>query len=169
MASKLPALALDALKPKLTVVNEVTEATLKRYGEELLDQYNIKRRRIEGKRPRRLLSWISRSHAFQIIESDQRLERGVDFFFPLVEACSFECTAFAADAPEERKTKTNFITLILLHKSISFAADAPEEKKDENKFHHPYIIAQVNLLVQGAKTNGIDIKQSFIGQSRGTG
>lgn len=135
LASVLPALALDALKPKPTAENEITEAMLKRYGEELLDQYNIKRRRIEGKRPGRLLSWISKSHAFQTIESEQRLERGVDFFFPLVEADGFECTAFAADAPDK--------------------------KKDENKFHHPYFIAEVNLLVQAAKAAGIHIKQQL--------
>lgn len=102
--------------------------------EEILDRYETKRRRIEGKRPRRFLSHVSKSHAFSHVEAERRIRRGAGFFFPLLSLPdTFNCTAFAEDGPGE--------------------------KLDENIFHHLYFMKQMKLLVDAALSAKIPIKQ----------
>ena len=107
----------------------------KRIAEEVLVRLEIKRRRNEGKRPSRLLSHISKSHAFSYVQSENRIQRGVDFFFPLLDTSrtTFKCTAFAEEGP---------------------ASD-----KDENAVHHPYFIKQMKLLVDAAIDADISLTQ----------
>ena len=111
--------------------------------EEILDRYERKRRRIEGRRPRRVLSYVSKSHAFSHVEAGRRIRRGAGFFFPLLTLpeASFNCTAFAEDGPEQ--------------------------KLDENKFHHPYFMEQMKLLVEAALSANIPIKQQVYWSNSG--
>lgn len=101
-------------------------------AEEVLDKYNLKRRRIEGRRPVRFLSYVSKSAAFQNAESEKRIERGVDFFFP-IERLPFETTAF--------KNK------------------GPGHAQDENKFHHPYFLAEMESFIESALSAQVQIRQ----------
>lgn len=106
-----------------------------RIVEEIVERLETKRRRIEGKRPRRFLSYVSKSHAFSHAEAGQRIQRGVGFFFPLLDlsGTSFKCTAFAEEGPES--------------------------DKDENTVHHPYFIKQMRLLVDAALSANIPLAQ----------
>lgn len=107
---------------------------LKRASEEILDRFNLKRRRIEGKRPARFLSYVSKSHAFESIEVKNRLECGVDFFFPLAQM-PFTTRAFGERAP---------------------GAD-----QDENSYHHDYFLKQMKLFVGSALRAKVDLKQQL--------
>ena len=106
----------------------------KRTAETALTLYDLKRRRIEGKRPQRLLSYISMSAAFQQVDTERRIEHGVDFFFPLK---NFE---FNTEA---------------------FLEEVPPSNVDENKFHQVYFIDQMNSLIDDAVKAGLTIKQQL--------
>ena len=107
----------------------------KRITEEVLVLHETKKRRIEGKRPRRLLSYVSKSHALSDVQSENRIHRGADFFFPLLDISR---TAF---------------------RYAAFAEDGPGSGEDENKKHHPYFINQMKMLVDDALAANIPLAQ----------
>jgi hypothetical protein len=94
----------------------------------------------EKARPRRILSFVTKSHAFTNNLVGGRIVFGIPFFFPLVE------TAFSTEA---------------------FCSPGPEKTKDENKFHHPYFLRELKKLVESATAAGIQIKQRVHWSSRG--
>lgn len=108
---------------------------MKRMVVDTIVEMDAKRRRIEGHRPTRMLSYTSKSCAFSAALNENRIARGVDFFFDLYDTTTkpFHCTAFADNGPEC--------------------------SSDENKFHHVYFIKQLNILVEAAKRAGITLKQ----------
>ena len=77
-------------------------------------------------RPRRALSYMSKSEAFNSLRRDDRVSFGVNFFFSLV------------DGPG---------------KTTAFRTAAPCSSKDENKEHHPYFLRETAKLVKSA-SNG---------------
>ena len=115
----------------------------KRIVNVVVGQVETRRRRIEGKRPQRLLSHVTKSHAFSIVQSENRMQLDADFFFPLYDTSdtSFE---FAA-----------------------FADDGPDSCEDENKTHHPYFIKQMNLLVEAAIAANIPLAQQMFWSKSG--
>ena len=120
-----------------------TEKMGQRIAEEVLVWYETKRRRIEGKRPPRFLSRVSKSHAFSDVRSEKRIKRGEHFFFPLFDTTgtTFQCTAFAEDGPDSCE--------------------------DENKTHHPYFIKQMSLLVDAALAAKIPLAQQVFWSKSG--
>lgn len=104
----------------------------KRVSEATLDSYALKRRRIEGRRPARTLSYVSKSHAFSNIKTQNRIERGAEFFFPLVP---------------------------MLFQSTAFKTAAPSSDEDENSAHHPYFLLEAAKLVKSAKRAKMQIQQ----------
>ena len=88
------------------------EESLKRAAEKIVDEFILKHRRIEGRRPERILSYTSNSYAFQMAESQNRIQRGIDFFF----------------------------SLVMPIKSTAFRRKAPSSDADENTVHHKYFL-----------------------------
>jgi hypothetical protein len=107
---------------------------MKRASAEFVDEFLLKRRRIEGRRPQRILSYTSKSHAFQLADSQNRIECGKDFFFPLV------------DMP---------------FKSTAFKGNAPSDDADENTAHHRYFLMETAKLVATAGGAKIKINQQI--------
>jgi hypothetical protein len=84
-------------------------------------------------RPRRSLSYVSKSAAWKLLQNSQDfLVEGIEFPFPL---------------------------LVTSVKSTAFSVAGPESKEDENKDHHPYFLHELAKLVSSAKAQDLKFEQ----------
>ena len=96
---------------------------LKRAGE-TLEALVIKHRIIEDSgRPKRTLSYVSKSHALSVAITKNRITFGHEFFFSL-------------ESPIE---------------TTAFAANGPASTADENTTHHPYFMRETKKLIDSAQ------------------
>lgn len=112
-------------------VDHTDAATLKRQAEEAMQQVLAKRYREE---PERILSYVSKSHAFSDTRAKGRIAFGQNFFFKLVEPVD----------------------------STAFGDAAPKFTDDENKIHHPYFLREVAKLVNSALAAGRHVHQQLL-------
>ena len=106
----------------------------KRHAEQTLESLVIKHRILDNRgRPKRTLSYVSKSHAFSSLITQDRIEFGTPFFFPLVDAVT----------------------------STAFQGVAPGNSKDENSIHHPYFLSEMKKLVDSAVRAGLKIRQQL--------
>ena len=113
-------------------VETTNESILKRNAEQILEALVVKHRIIEDRgRPKRTLSYISKSHAFSNAITKNRISCGHNFFFPLEKAI----------------------------KTTAFVKDGPSIKADENTTHHPYFLRETKKLIDSAESANIMIHQ----------
>lgn len=112
-------------------VDHTDAATLKRQAEEAMQKVLAKRYREE---PERILSYVSKSHAFSDTRAKGRIAFGQNFFFKLVEPVD----------------------------STAFGDAAPKFKEDENRIHHPYFLREVAKLVNSALAAGRHVHQQLL-------
>ena len=103
-----------------------------------LRQEFAKRSRHEAP-PERILSYITKSHAFSDAKTASRVTFGHNFFFPL-------------DDPVA---------------TPAFSQAGPDSKKDENSIHHPYFFQEVQKLVDAAVAAGRIIRQQLLWTYKG--
>ena len=89
--------------------------------------------------PERILSYITKSHAFSDAKTAGRVTFGHNFFFPL-------------DDPVA---------------TPAFSQAGPDSKKDENSIHHPYFFQEVQKLVDAAVAAGRIIRQQLLWTYKG--
>ena len=102
-----------------------------------LRQEFAKRSKYEA--PERILSYITKSHAFSDAKTACRVTFGHNFFFPL-------------DDPVA---------------TPAFSQAGPDSKKDENSIHHPYFFQEVQKLVDAAVAAGRIIRQQLLWTYKG--
>ena len=91
-------------------------------------------KRSKDEAPERILSYITKSHAFSDARTAGRVTFGHNFFFPL-------------DDPVA---------------TPAFSQAGPDSKKDENSIHHPYFFQEVQKLVDAAVAAGRIIRQQLL-------
>lgn len=112
----------------------VEEESRKRLADEIFARVNAQRRIERAGRPIRILSYVSKSAAFQSLTITEKISFSEPFFFSLV------------NLPEEFQTN-------------AFQTSRPSEAQDENKVHHPYFITELGKLVQSATDVGLELRQ----------
>ena len=110
---------------------------MRQQAQELIRQEFAKRSRHEA--PERILSYITKSHAFSDAKTAGRVTFGHNFFFPL-------------DDPVA---------------TPAFSQAGPDSKKDENSIHHPYFFQEVQKLVDAAVAAGRIIRQQLLWTYKG--
>lgn len=114
---------------------EDQSGSFNRDAEKLLERLIIKHRLIDTKgRPKRTLSYVSKSHAFSSLVVQGRLSFGNDFFFDLVNPVSTE----------------------------AFQSPGPDPSEDENNVHHRYFLAEMKTLLDSAVAAGHSIQQQLL-------
>ena len=108
------------------------EESIKLEAEKAAQQILAKRRRCEP--PERILSYVSKSHAFADGKINERISFGNNFFFDLVDPVT----------------------------TTAFRDAAPEFGKDENKVHHTYFLREAAKLVNSALASGRTISQQLL-------
>eukprot|EP00978_Attheya_sp_CCMP212_P004409 scaffold9635_cov85-Attheya_sp.AAC.1 len=127
-------LQLQEHQPPLRIIEkEQDDEVLKRAGE-ALEALVIKHRIIEDKgRPKRTLSYVSKSHAFSTAITKKRITFGHEFFFSL-------------ESPIE---------------TTAFDENGPAITADENKDHHPYFLHEIKKLIDSAQLALFPIRQQL--------
>ena len=110
---------------------------MRQQAQELIRQEFAKRSKDEA--PERILSYITKSHAFSDAKTASRVTFGHNFFFPL-------------DDPVA---------------TPAFSQAGPDSKKDENSIHHPYFFQEVQKLVDAAVAAGRIIRQQLLWTYKG--